>query len=375
MISRVCVLAKSGLHQTRRELSMFTLRKVSLQCCVVCLSCTVTGTTLRAQKAGFVYVTNAGGNSGASAGSISAYSIDSQTGALLPVPGSPFPDPGGPWSIAVDPKGRFAYVANVANDTVSAYAIDGRTGALTPVPGSPFPQDPTLSGERPVSVAIDPSGMFVFVANYYFETVRAYRIDQNTGALSQVSGSPFPAGINPESVTVDLNGHFVYVANGYHGGNGTVSAYSIDRSSGSLTPVPGSPFAVPNGNFPLPGSVPRSLTAHATASGQALYVADSGRVCIWEYMIDGITGALALSPTSPLWAPGGPYSISRDSQGPYVYLSNQNPGDPTGSVAGYAIDPFTGSLTAVPRSPFLGGLVPVGVTVDPKGHFVFAANQ
>jgi 6-phosphogluconolactonase (cycloisomerase 2 family) len=277
--------------------------------------------------------------------------------------------------MAVDPKGRFAYVANVANDTISAYTIEGRTGALTPVPGSPFPQDRTQSGERPVSVAIDPSGKFVFVANYYFATVRAYRIDENTGALSQAPGSPFPAGINPESVAVDLNGQFVYVANGYHGGNGTVSAYSIDRSSGSLAPVPGSPFAVPNGNFPLPGSVPRSLTVHATDSGQALYVADSGRVCIWEYIIDGISGALALAPTSPLSVPGGPYSISADSHGPYVYLSNQNPSNSTGSVAGYVIDPVTSTLTAVPRSPFLGGAVPVGVTVDPKGRFVFTANQ
>jgi 6-phosphogluconolactonase (cycloisomerase 2 family) len=142
-------------------------------------------------------------------------------------------------------------------------------------------------------------------------------------------------------VAVDLNGQFVYVANGYHGGNGTVSAYSIDRSSGSLAPVPGSPFAVPNGNFPLPGSVPRSLTVHATDSGQALYVADSGRVCIWEYIIDGISGALALAPTSPLSVPGGPYSISADSHGPYVYLSNQNPSNSTGSVAGYVIDPVT----------------------------------
>src|SRR5882762_6472160 len=163
---------------------MFTFKKVLFLSCVLCLVFTAFGTTLLAQSAGFVYVTNGGGNSGAGAGSISAYSIDGQTGALRPVPGSPFPDPGGPWSIAVDPKGRFAYAVNVASDTISAYAIDGNTGALTPVPGSPFPEDPTLSGERPVSVAIDPSGMFVFVANYYFRTVRAYRIDQNTGALS-----------------------------------------------------------------------------------------------------------------------------------------------------------------------------------------------
>jgi 6-phosphogluconolactonase (cycloisomerase 2 family) len=354
---------------------MFTFRKVLFLSCALCLVFTASRTTLLAQSAGFVYVTNGGGNSGAGAGSISAYSIDGQTGALLPVPGSPFPDPGGPWSIAVDPKGRFAYAVNVASDTISAYAIDGNTGALTPVPGSPFPQDPIPNGERPVSVAIDPSGKFVFAANYYNETVRAYQIDQDTGALTQAPGSPFPAGINPESVTVDLNGQFVYVANGYHGGNGTVSAYSIDRTSGSLTPVPGSPFAVPNGNFFSGGSIPRSLTVHATASGQALYVADEGRVCIWEYIIDEISGALALSPTSPFSAPGGPYSISADSHGPYVYLSNQYPSYPAGSVAGYAIDPVSGSLTAIPGSPFLGGAVPVGVTVDPKGHFVFAANQ
>jgi 6-phosphogluconolactonase len=354
---------------------MFALRKATFLCSVVCLSCAAAGTTLVAQNAGFVYVTNGGGNSGAGAGSISAYAIDGHSGVLLPVPGSPFPDPGGPWSIAVDPNGRFAYASNVANDTISGYAIDGATGALTPVPGSPFPQGPAGSGERPVSVAIDPQGKFVFVANYYYRTVRAYQIDTNSGSLAQVPGSPFPAGINPESVTVDLNGQFVYVANGYHGGNGTVSAYSIDRSSGSLTAVPGSPFPVPIGGFRAPGSVPCSLTVHATTAGQALYVADSWQDYIWEYMIDGTTGALALSPAAPISTPGGPYSIRADSHAQYVYLSNQYPSYPVGSVAGYVMEATTGSLTAVPGSPFLGGMVPVGLAVDPKGQFVFTANQ
>ena len=356
---------------------MFTFKRLLFLSCVLCLVFSASGTTLQAQSAGFVYVTNggAGGNCCTNAGSISAYSIDSQTGALLPVPGSPFPDPRYPWSIAVDPKGRFAYAINIADDTISAYAIDGNTGALRPVPGSPFPQDPNPNGERPASVAIDPSGKFVFVGNYYFSTVRAYRIDQNTGALTQAPGSPFPAGTNPESVTVDLNSQFVYVANGYHGGNGTVSAYSIDRTSGSLTPVPGSPFAVPIGGFPSPGSVPCSLTVHATTAGQALYVADSWRNYIWEYTIDETNGALALSPASPFSMPGGPYSIRADSHAPYVYLSNSYPNYPSGSVAGYFIDEATGSLTAVPGSPFPAGMVPGGLAVDRKGRFVFTANQ
>jgi 6-phosphogluconolactonase len=358
---------------------MCALKKLLFSSCVLCLWGAATAATLRAQSGGFVYVTNGGGSSGASGGSISAYSIEGHTGALLPVPGSPFPDPGGPWSITIDPKGRFAYASNVADDTISAYSIDATTGALTPVPGSPFAQGPAGSGERPVSVAVDPAGKFLFVANYYFTTVRAYQIDQNTGALTQVPGSPFPAANNPQSVTVDLTGRFVYVANGYHNGNGTVSAYSLDQNTGSLTPVPGSPFPVPidssKPGFPAPGSMPVSVTVHATATGEALYVADSFQIDIWEYVIDETTGVLALSPASPFSVSGGPYSVKADSSGPFIYASNSYPSYPTGSVAGYAIDPVTGSLTAVPGSPFVAGSVPVGVTVDPGGRFVYTANQ
>jgi hypothetical protein len=51
--------------------------------------------------------------------------------------------------VAVDPTGKFAYLANLLSD-VSAYSI-GSNGALTPVPGSPF-----AAGAFPFSVAITP---------------------------------------------------------------------------------------------------------------------------------------------------------------------------------------------------------------------------
>jgi DNA-binding beta-propeller fold protein YncE len=38
----------------------------------------------------------------------------------------------------LNPQGTVAYVANRADGTVSAYSINATTGALTPVPGSPF---------------------------------------------------------------------------------------------------------------------------------------------------------------------------------------------------------------------------------------------
>ncbi len=81
----------------------------------------------------FAYVANSQG------GSVSAYTINSATGCLREVAGSPFAAGAIPLSVTVDPSGRFAYVVDNGGDTVSAYAINGSTGALRKVVGSPFP--------------------------------------------------------------------------------------------------------------------------------------------------------------------------------------------------------------------------------------------
>jgi 6-phosphogluconolactonase len=62
--------------------------------------------------------------------------------------GSPFAS-SQPSSIAVDPTGKFAYVANSVTNTVSAFAIAPTSGALTPISGSPFP-----AGLQPAAIAI-----------------------------------------------------------------------------------------------------------------------------------------------------------------------------------------------------------------------------
>jgi Lactonase, 7-bladed beta-propeller len=86
---------------------------------------------LRAQ---FVYVANFGSLiTGISPSNVSGYAIDPTTGALTPIKGSPFAAGILPTSVAVDPTGKFAYVANSNSNTVSAYSI-GADGSLTPVP-------------------------------------------------------------------------------------------------------------------------------------------------------------------------------------------------------------------------------------------------
>ncbi len=88
-------------------------------------------------------------------------------------------------------------MANHDSIGVWAYTIDAATGALTPMPGSPF-----AAGQHPVSVMVDPTGKFVYAANEQSNNVSAYRIDGTTGALTPMPGSPFAAGKSPESVFV-----------------------------------------------------------------------------------------------------------------------------------------------------------------------------
>jgi 6-phosphogluconolactonase (cycloisomerase 2 family) len=94
--------------------------------------------------------------------------------------------------VTVSPSGEIAYVSNGPSGTISAYRINA-TGALSPIPGSPFP-----AGGHPLSLAIAPGG-FLLAGNYYSNDIATYTID-STGGLTPVPGSPFATGPAPIGV-------------------------------------------------------------------------------------------------------------------------------------------------------------------------------
>jgi len=83
----------------------------------------------------------------------------------------------------------FAYVANHVDNTVSGYTINAATGALTPVPGSPF-----ATGTMPTYVTVDPTGKFAYVTNEGDNDVSGYTINATTGALTPTVPPTFAAG-------------------------------------------------------------------------------------------------------------------------------------------------------------------------------------
>ena len=103
-------------------------------------------------------------------------------------------------------RAQFVYVANISSNNVLGYAINSTTGALTAVAGSPF-----AAGSEPFSVAAN--GKFVYVANGNDNNVSGYTINSTTGALTPIANAPFPAEVTPVFVAVDPSGKFAYVAN------------------------------------------------------------------------------------------------------------------------------------------------------------------
>ncbi len=58
----------------------------------------------------------------------------------------------------MDRSKHFVYASDIAANQVLGYSLDLTTGALTPVPGSPFP-----TGVLPNSITADPGGGFIYV--------------------------------------------------------------------------------------------------------------------------------------------------------------------------------------------------------------------
>lgn len=179
-------------------------------------------------------------------GTISAYTIGAD-GTLAPVSGSPFPvvAPGaGLDALVTAPAGGFLYAhAGVGTGSgIYAFTISAQTGALSALKGNPFasPQN------GPSSLAMAPSGDFIYLANQNSNAMTVAGIDPKSGALTVVPGNPFPGGGISGQIAPDALGKFVYTA-----GNGSLSGFAFNSTTGALTVLPTSPYISGPGTYVL----------------------------------------------------------------------------------------------------------------------------
>jgi 6-phosphogluconolactonase len=178
---------------------------------------------------------------------ISAYAVNAATGELTPIAGSPFAAGINPQALAfghTTSQNQYLYAANKGSNDLSAYSVNPGDGVLTPLVPATY-----ATGTGPSAVLADSWNSLIFVANGGGSNdVSVFRIAAGTGALAPVVGSPFAAGGSPHSLAVanftdwlTFSFEYVYTANS-NGSGSTISGFAVDQSTGSLIALSGSPF-------------------------------------------------------------------------------------------------------------------------------------
>lgn len=211
---------------------------------------------------------------------IQAFNINAKTGALtfptataISLVGPTFEE------IAMTPSGDVVYANDVTAGQI--FAINVSNAGFSEVPGG----DPFFvpSGGQPTHLVVDSSGKYLY-ATLAAGGVAGFAIDQNTGVVTDVAGSPFSTSDIPAGIAVSPNAGFLYVVNQ----NGTIDSFSIDEGGGSLGPIPVGPLAT--------ATQPSSITVDAT--GDFLLVANEPNSDIYSFKISS-SGALTAVAGSP----------------------------------------------------------------------------
>lgn len=268
-------------------------------------------------SAKFLYSTNFNGNT------VLGYSVSPSTGAIVPTTQGSMAAHTGPTRVASDKGGYRLYVVNQTSQDLSAYFIYSNDGSLHSVPNSPF-----AIGQTPNGVAVAPSGDYVYVTTLDSTSnpvsyVYAFAV-QSDGALLPVAGSPFSTVNWAAALAIDPKGEYLYVSSSPETSTPSdayVDAFAISPSDGALTHVSGAPFNEPDSASCANGAW--DIAVHPSGKFVVLPSMCQGMLV---YQIERTTGTLTLVTGSPF---AEPYpstdveSIAMDPKGEYFWVTTQ----------------------------------------------------
>lgn len=272
-------------------------------------------------------------------------------------------------------KPEAAYV--LTGYAVNMYTVDSCTGqftATTPASvgtGYSYPQN--NNSEQMVA---DPLGRFAYVANLVSNasgpsSISMYTIDHSTGILTPTTPATVATGWFPQGVAIDPQGRFVYTANS---DDATVSMFTVNQTTGVLSPT--TPASV---SVTIPSSMlssPGFLTVDPT--GRFLYVTTylSEGAAVFMYSINQTTGVL--TPTSPatVYTGGTPFQVLVAPNGKFAYVVNNLTNDNgSNGVWEYTVDSTTGVLTPTAQTAVASGNGPTEIAIDPSSRFAYVVNR
>src|SRR5713101_6631075 len=226
------------------------------------------------------------------------------------------------------PKHRLRHIVwlLVATFSVLAAACGGGSSSVM---NPPPPPSPPAKNALYLSTGLAPNSLLTFV----FDTGTG-----TFGSPTTIAGAP--AGIDTK---VYPGGTFLYVSDF---DSGSVFAYSIDRSTGALTAVAGSPFS-------FPGHTGNGGPIAIDPAGKFLFNSNASGAIV-SYTINSQTGVLTPGTAPVVNDSNQPIYLLVDPTGKFLLVSNH--ADSSGrNYSVFAIDSTAGVLTQVSGSPFTIG--------------------
>jgi 6-phosphogluconolactonase len=336
----------------------------------------------------YVYATTAQPlAAGSDAGGVSAYAVDFQSGALVPLADSPISAGKNPVTLVASPagpNGQFLYVINHDDSSVMEFAI-GTDGKLY------LKNTYNTTGSLPTAAAINGKGTFLYVANTFQNganntplyttaspgpgSVTIFPINQTDGSL----GTPLTTNVgnNPVAVVASVVNNYVYVLDQEGPTSstplGVILGYTSDPTTGAFTPTPNGTAVV--GGLPISNGYPAGTVPSAIAedpSSRFVYVTDRATNQLYGYLV-GSTGQLTTMTSGPFATGVLPVGVTVDPRGKYLYVANRT----SNTVGAYAIDTAIGTPVPSSGSASVGvGTAPTCVAIEPAlGKYLYTSNQ
>jgi 6-phosphogluconolactonase len=297
---------------------------------------------------------------GAPANEISQYTINPTTGKLTPKSPATVSTGNGA-AITITPNGKSAYVADT--NGVAQYNVNPTSGDLTPkTPAT------VHAGRGPTAVAVTPNGKSLYVANIETNTISQYNINLSTGDLTPKTPATVPTGAGPQFIRIAPDGNSAYVVGSGTGKTvtrnpnagrqapdggqgGTVSQYTINPTTGNLTPKSPATVQIADG--------PHDLAI--APNGKNAYVVTVLNNIVSQYRINPHTGTLSPKPVATAATGLHPENILIAPDGKNAYVNSEN----DNIVSQYTINPNTGRIARMSPATAMTASGSIGMAITP----------
>jgi 6-phosphogluconolactonase len=287
---------------------------------------------------------------------IAIFTMDAGTGKLTPK--SEMPVAGGPSPLAISPDRKVLYVGHRGSSEISSFRIDQDTGGLS--------QNGKVSLEAaPTFLSTDRKGRFVLSA-YYQGAHAAVHPVRDDGGVGDPPIVWLETATGAHAMQTDRSNRFAFVPHIAGNGPNAIFQFRFDENAGHLTPN------LPPRVEPEEHLGPRHFCFHPTQD--ILYFSNEQGCSVTGYRLDTSTGTLSAFQTITTLPAG--YTerntcsqIQISSSGKFLYAPNRG----HNSIAGFSVDPSTGRLTAIGQVSTEP--VPSAFSLDPEGKFLFAAGS